>query len=123
MKKIMKKKFNDAMDLPEARNILVEFKKKKVLPDHDEVVHLGEACIKIFDGEHTFTVKELDELTENLSNDALHYISLIFTRRKEYNNCFIILMKSFDANLQGIILMWDWYRYISKELYLDSATL
>jgi hypothetical protein len=41
---------------------LVEFKKKRVHPNHDYIVQMGETCIEILDNEHTFTSKELLEL-------------------------------------------------------------
>jgi hypothetical protein len=48
--------------------ILAEFKKKRVHPNHDFMVHMDETWIKILDGDHTFTLKDLDELTENFYN-------------------------------------------------------
>jgi hypothetical protein len=84
---------------------------------------MGETCIKILDGEHMFTLKELNELTENFSSSALSFIGWKFIHRGEFNNMFIVFLKSLDANIMVLKMIWKCYFFISKELYLDSATL
>jgi hypothetical protein len=56
------------------QNLLVEFKKKRVHPHHDEFVLITEVCLRMLDTESTITTEELSKLVECCYVKTLCYI-------------------------------------------------